>query len=313
MRHQLLRLSASTSRLRVGLLTAIFAAAGVLSPQESARPASPVRLAAAPAIPSYPDSTKGLEKLMKDMMKLVEAGDSGTLALYTRSLAIPDPQTWYKSVFGEETGLLLANASEPARSGVERDAQTTISSLWSKRMTEIHAVKFENSCNDVATATEYPILLLREHDVPLFDVRFHSDPHTGVLWGFFAYVDGGFRYVGDIQKRLPPSYVKRAPGEANNPSAVKVAGNIQAAKMVHQEMPSYPMVQKARYEQGRVILHAVIGKDGTVHDLNLIEGECAFSKSALEAVKKWRYSPTTLNGSPVEVDTTITVVYQMGG
>jgi protein TonB len=62
-----------------------------------------------------------------------------------------------------------------------------------------------------------------------------------------------------------------------------------------------------------VIFHAVIGKDGNVHDLNLIEGECAFAKSASEAVKKWRYSPTTLNGDPVEVDTTIAVIYQLGG
>jgi TonB family protein len=287
--------------------------AGSLSAQQPTQAAPPASQAAAPAIPSYPNSTKGLEKLMKDMMKLAEAGESSKLVLYTRSLAIPDPQAWYKSVFGDETDLLLANASEPARSSVERDAQTTILSVWNKRMTETHAVKFENSCNDMASATEYPILLLREHDEPLFDVRFHSDPHTGVLWGFFAYVDGGFRYVGDIQKRLPSNYVKLAPGQAKNSSAMKVMGNVQAAKMIHQELPSYPIVQKSRHEQGRVILHAVIGKDGTVHDLNLIEGECAFSKSALEAVKKWRYSPTTLNGSPVEVDTTITVVYQMGG
>jgi protein TonB len=78
-------------------------------------------------------------------------------------------------------------------------------------------------------------------------------------------------------------------------------------------MPSYPEVQKRRRQQGRVIFHAVIGKDGNVHDLNLIEGECAFAKSASEAVKKWRYSPTTLNGDPVEVDTTIAVIYQLGG
>ena len=83
--------------------------------------------------------------------------------------------------------------------------------------------------------------------------------------------------------------------------------------MIHQEVPSYPEVQKRRHQQGRVIFRAVIGEDGNVHDLNLIEGECAFAKSASEAVKKWRYSPTTLNGEPVAVDTTITVTYQLGG
>jgi TonB family protein len=291
------------------MATVLIFVCGILAQQA----ASPASRASVPAIPLYPDSTKGLEKLMKDMMKLAEAGDSSKLALYTRSLAIPEPQNWYKSVFGDETGLLLANASEMARNSVEQDAQTTISSLWNERMTDIHAVKFENSCNDMATPKEYPILLLREHAEPLFDVRFHSDPRTGVLWGFFAYVDGGFRYVGDIQKSLPANYVKLAPGQSKNPVAVKVPGNIQAAKMIHQEMPSYPSNQKVRHEEGRVVLHAVVGKDGNVHDLNLIEGQCAFAKSALEAVKKWRYSPTTVNGSPVDVDTTITVIYTLGG
>ncbi len=128
-------------------------------------------------------------------------------------------------------------------------------------MTDIHAVKFEDSCNDAATDKEYPILLLREHSEPLFDVRFYSHQGTGVLWGFFAYVDGGFRYVGDIQKRLPSNYFKPARGRVQDPSAIKVAGNVQAAKIIHQEMPSYPNVQKSRHQQGDVILHAVIAKD----------------------------------------------------
>ncbi len=72
---------------------------------------------------------------MKEMMKLVEKGDSVTLALvYTRSLAIPDPQTWYKSA-SSETKLVccsLMRLERPARSGVEMDALTTVSSLWNK-------------------------------------------------------------------------------------------------------------------------------------------------------------------------------------
>jgi TonB family protein len=275
-------------------------------------PAQQTKQAAPSTIPSYPNSTKGLENLMRDMTKLVEKGDSGTLASYTKALAIPDPQTWYKSTFGDETGLLLANASEPARSSIEADAQTTISSVWNKGMTDIHATKFEDSCNDSATDKEYPILLLRERNEPLFDVRFYNNSNTGVMWGFFAYVDGGFRYVGEIEKRLPPNYSKRTPGRVQDPSAVKVPGGVQAAKLIHQEMPFYPAVQKSHGQQDDVVLHAVIGKDGSIYDLNLIQGQCAFAKSAIEAVKKWRYSPTKLNGEPVEVDTTITVKYELG-
>jgi len=61
-----------------------------------------------------------------------------------------------------------------------------------------------------------------------------------------------------------------------------------------------------------VLLHAVIGKDGTIRLLDLNEGVCALAGSSMEAVKNWRYKPTLLNGEPVEVDTTISVIFTLG-
>ena len=85
-----------------------------------------------------------------------------------------------------------------------------------------------------------------------------------------------------------------------------------AAKLVHQERPEYPQDAKAQGIQGTVILHAIIAKDGSVQDLYLDEGQCLLTQSAMKAVRQWRYGPTTLNGKPVEVDTTIQVVYKLG-
>ena len=61
------------------------------------------------------------------------------------------------------------------------------------------------------------------------------------------------------------------------------------------------------------MLHAIIGKDGTVEDLQFVSGPPLLLKSAMDAVKQWQYKPTLLMGEPVRVDTTISVVYELGG
>lgn len=88
---------------------------------------------------------------------------------------------------------------------------------------------------------------------------------------------------------------------------------MQAAKLIHQVLPQYPLEAKAARLEGDVLLHAIIGKDGSVRDLGLIEGHCWLARSALDAVRQWQYSPTLLEGQPVEVETTITVIFTLGG
>jgi protein TonB len=62
-----------------------------------------------------------------------------------------------------------------------------------------------------------------------------------------------------------------------------------------------------------VVLHAVISKDGSVEDLQYVSGPPLLMKAAMDAVRQWRYQPTQLNGEPVEVDTTVSVVFTLGG
>ncbi|MGH9709564.1 MAG: TonB family protein, partial [Candidatus Acidiferrales bacterium] len=52
---------------------------------------------------------------------------------------------------------------------------------------------------------------------------------------------------------------------------------------------------------GQVKLWGVIGTDGTVRDLHVIEGTCAFATATIDAVKKWRYTPLMVGGKAQEV------------
>ena len=86
-----------------------------------------------------------------------------------------------------------------------------------------------------------------------------------------------------------------------------MGGNVQAAKLIHQEVPKYRREARDAHIQGTVIIHAVIAKDGSIREAHVVEGVCVLAEPAMDAVKKWRYSPTLLLGEPVEVDTTISV------
>ena len=62
---------------------------------------------------------------------------------------------------------------------------------------------------------------------------------------------------------------------------------------------------------GKVLLDAVIGKDGSVEQLRVVSGPAELQQSALDAVKQWKYKPFLLNGDPIEVKTNITIVYTL--
>jgi periplasmic protein TonB len=60
-----------------------------------------------------------------------------------------------------------------------------------------------------------------------------------------------------------------------------------------------------------VELRAIIAADGTIQSLEAVGGDPIFYPSALQAVREWRYAPTVLNGQKVQVDTYITVIYNL--
>jgi protein TonB len=83
--------------------------------------------------------------------------------------------------------------------------------------------------------------------------------------------------------------------------------------LLNKTSPVYPPIAKAARVSGTVVLQATISKTGTIEGLKVISGPQMLQGAALEAVKTWRYRPYLLNNEPVEVDTTINVIFTLGG
>jgi protein TonB len=88
-----------------------------------------------------------------------------------------------------------------------------------------------------------------------------------------------------------------------------VSEGVQAARLVHRVEPKYPPLPRSAGIEGKVVLRAIIAKDGTIQSLEVLSGHPLFIEAAREAIGQWRYQPTLLSGVPVEVETQITVIF----
>jgi protein TonB len=59
-----------------------------------------------------------------------------------------------------------------------------------------------------------------------------------------------------------------------------------------------------------VSLKATVDKTGKISNVIVLSGNPLLTSAAVDAVKRWRYQPFELNGTPVEVENTITFNFQ---
>ncbi len=132
----------------------------------------------------------------------------------------------------------------------------------------------------------------------------------GVPGGTPGGVIGGI--IGSVPSVAPPPPPpKKEEPKPVTPQRIRVGGNVQAAMLIRQPKPAYPPLAKQARVQGVVRFQAIIGKDGTIQNLQLMSGHPLLVQAAQEAVKQWIYKPTLLNGEPVEVVTIIDVNFSL--
>jgi TonB family protein len=102
-----------------------------------------------------------------------------------------------------------------------------------------------------------------------------------------------------------------APASLARTSRIRVSSGVMQGLLIHKVEPTYPSQALHDRVQGSVILRALISKEGTIEDLQVISGDPLLTGAAIDAVKQWRYRPYILNGDPVEIDTTIIVNFTL--
>jgi len=136
---------------------------------------------------------------------------------------------------------------------------------------------------------------------------------AGVVGGVPGGVPNGMigGVIGSVAIAAPTPPPPPPPAPVATPTRIQVGGQVQAAKLIRQVLPEYPRLAHDARLGGIVRLKAVIAKDGTVQDLQVINGHPLLIPAAMNAVKQWIYKPTILNGVPIEVQTEVDVHFQL--
>ena len=124
---------------------------------------------------------------------------------------------------------------------------------------------------------------------------------------FSVGVPGGNPATESVFHSSPPQVVQPA-----LPQRVSISGGVTEGLLVFHTRPAYPPIAIAAGVSGTVVLAASISKTGVIENLRIQSGPALLRQAALDAVKNWRYRPYLLNNQPVEVETTINVVFSMG-
>ncbi len=154
------------------------------------------------------------------------------------------------------------------------------------------------------TAIPKKVAVIREDDTP---------PSTGVVGGVGGVIGGVAGgtpggVIGGIISSTPVAVPRVAA-----PKVVRVSSGVSEGLLLHRVQPTYPPLARAAHVSGTVQLQATIGRDGNIQNLRVISGHPMLAPAAVQAVKQWKYRPYLLNGEAVEVETTVTVNFNLGG
>jgi protein TonB len=128
-------------------------------------------------------------------------------------------------------------------------------------------------------------------------------PVDGALPGRLGDFAGGL----DIGPPAPPGPRVGPPPPPASP--MRVGGVVRPPQKIHHVTPAYPAIAQAARISGTVTLEALIGEDGSVREVKVLRSVALLDAPAIDAVRQWRFTPTLLNGVPVQVIMSVTVTF----
>jgi len=166
----------------------------------------------------------------------------------------------------------------------------------------VHVVHVQSEMmnNQLTAPTRIP------HDIKMVDAKEAPPTSFGVAGSDFGGTAGGV--MGSIFGEATKTQVKAAP-----PKKVTISAGVMVGNLLLKTQPNYPPIAKAARVQGTVVLQATISKTGSIENLKVVSGPAMLQQAALDAVRTWRYRPYLLNNEPVEVETTVNVIFTLGG
>jgi hypothetical protein len=209
--------------LRIGAILVCFAiAVPSVHAQSDPKDAAVQKGAPSTAQPgSYPDTVDGLHALLQQIVSALQTNDAAQAHTLTHNMILPDYQTWFPQVFGPELGAHIAKFYEKALPDFDAIVADAISRFVGAGPVEITVTRFQPSELPEKETYAAKVIKAMQNPVPIYTVGINKPGEAaGSVPGFFAFVQGSFRYVGwhAMRAQADSSRWQCASGQDDSPS-----------------------------------------------------------------------------------------------
>lgn len=251
---------------------------------------------------AYPETSAGLKNFLEDTLSALKSGDQASFSSDLSNLTIPDHDAWFVKIFGDDEGRRMSAKYDELLPGMTKNVSQILKYALDGNRTAVQVAVFQKPVDPKARLLK-AVTEAMVQPIPIYSASGSgpSNQYAATL-GNFVYVEGAFRYV-DTNVYLALS---TAP-----PLRIRQGGNVTLTSLTYKVAPIYPDEAKANHIQGTVVLHVILSAEGAVTEIEVVSGDQTLANAATSAVRQWKYKPTLLNGKPVEVDTTVTVDFNL--
>jgi periplasmic protein TonB len=258
------------------------------SVHSAAQPTQPAQPSAAPTAIQQPTSQEPAAS--SPAAPISQSGvPNGSVAAGTRNSArdthSPAKREPVADNSSEQLHLTVDSASAPAASSsaasaASTPAQNTETSMLSTSAMQAHPL---TSQRDISSAGDAPV----------------------VSGNGLSREAGGLPSMGPSGVSVPP------PPDATPQAPVHVGGSVKQPKLISSVMPVYPFAAREANIQGDVVIDTQIGTNGSVTSMKVISGPSMLRGAALNALRRWKYQPSQLDGKPVAVQMLVTIRFRL--
>jgi TonB family protein len=254
---------------------------------------------------AYPDSPKGLQDFLDDLLAAIKSNDKPKTDSLWRSTLVPKHGAWLAYVFGDQEGAALDATYTKQHANTTSEPGKTYTFVAGLDTVKFVVLPLAQAAVSRPDSWAKPILLSMK--VPVSAYRAEAigpGSADSYMLGYFFYVEGGFRHIDES--------TFGALSAARKPPRLPYISNLEAQMLLLQSAPPVtPSLVRRDGIQNTVILDVIIDVMGQVKSASILSGDIVLGNAARAAVLGWRYRPYIQNGRAVEVETTVTVTFPL--
>jgi TonB family protein len=247
--------------------------------------------------PSVEINPNGLRRLLTDLLNSKKAGDAQAFKALTDGLVVPNHNQWFSETFGALRGAAMDSVYEKQLGGSKEGLASQFDQMRAAESVDfiIRLAPDQPDSNDPVAVGLHKFLKTSQVFY-IADWTKAGDTKEFHI-GYFIFVENSFRF---LQQDLL----------AGLAAPVRVRDDVfMKDKITNKVMPIYPRMALEHRLSGTVLVRIIVGTDGRVRQVQVISGHPLLAAAVPGAVRQWHYKPTSVMGEPVEVETSLRVVF----